>query len=183
MDPIFRDLTWRMLHNILPVMSYLYRLKISNSDSCPHCGRVETISHAFFYCPEVKDLWFKLIIIYDMLGLPTEDSPLSNNRKISINMVVFNQFSFPKRLSSGAQIGLFLIYLLRHVIWLNRNIKLHEKKMVNSNIIFQCFLRHIRQRIRIDFFRFKRPKFKSLWGLNPAICNISGENLHLNFHL
>ena len=57
-DPKYRDLAWRVLNEILPTQSYLYKLHISRNAKCYLCGRSEeTLSHLFFACSMLNGLW------------------------------------------------------------------------------------------------------------------------------
>ena len=49
---------YRVLFRILGTRSYLYKIKITDSNLCGLCGsHSETITHLFVECPKVKDLW------------------------------------------------------------------------------------------------------------------------------
>ena len=174
-DASLRDLSWRILHNILPVMAFLHRFKICKSIACPYCGSVETVSHAFYNCAHIKPLWSKMMFIYGKFGFNAEDFPYHNH--VPLELVVFNFFPH-SIIKPGAHVGLYFLHALRHAIWSERNRKLYEHRNVNPDTIFQCFLRQIKYRIRVDFFRFKRPKFKDYWCQNPQTCDIFQGSLH-----
>ena len=53
-----RDVSFRILHRVLPVNEYLYRFKIIRNLKCELCGvGVETLEHLFFHRPIVSPLW------------------------------------------------------------------------------------------------------------------------------
>ena len=57
-DNSFIWLQCRILHRILGTNSYLYKIKIANTNLCRLCGNEnESILHLFVECPKVKELW------------------------------------------------------------------------------------------------------------------------------
>ena len=56
-SPRARELEWRILHHVLPVNAYLFRLHIINNALCPFCRWPETLLHRVFSCTYVKPLW------------------------------------------------------------------------------------------------------------------------------
>ena len=84
-DPKYRDLAWRVLNEILPTQSYLYKLHISRNAKCYLCGRSEeTLSHLFFACSMLNGLWK---LVEDVLFQLTECQV-----KITIRAIYFNIF-------------------------------------------------------------------------------------------
>ena len=63
-------LQYRILYRLLPVKSYLKKIKIVDNDSCSFCNNeVETIEHVFTSCPTVVSLWNNLSIqIYNVVS-------------------------------------------------------------------------------------------------------------------
>ena len=59
------SLTWfqyRVLFRILGTRSYLYKIKIADSNLCGLCGSEnETIVHIFTECSNVKELWINIV--------------------------------------------------------------------------------------------------------------------------
>lgn len=176
-DPNLRDLMWKILHNVLPVMAYLHRLKISKSLACCYCGAPETISHAFFKCPVVHPLWSELICLYQKFNFPPDHFPISNN-SIPLHLAIFNYFPHPLN-KVGSQVGIFLVYAMRHCIWHARNRKVFENRNITTQSIYQHFLNFIKFRIRADFWRYKRSKFKDYWCQNACVCCVQNGKLLL----
>ena len=84
-DPKYRDLAWRVLNEILPTPSYLYKLHISRNAKCYLCGRSEeTLSHLFCACSMLNGLWK---LVEDVLFQLTECQV-----KITIRAIYFNIF-------------------------------------------------------------------------------------------
>jgi len=50
-DVKIRNLQYKMLHNIYPTMSHLFKWKIKESENCNRCNIKETLKHAIFDCP------------------------------------------------------------------------------------------------------------------------------------
>jgi ribonuclease HI len=48
---------WRFAHNCLPTGQQLKLRNISADDLCCHCGRIETVEHAFLNCQYVVQIW------------------------------------------------------------------------------------------------------------------------------
>ena len=59
------DYVWfqyRILHRILGVQDFLFKIKISKTDKCRLCGeQKETIIHIFFECIKSATLWENLV--------------------------------------------------------------------------------------------------------------------------
>ena len=52
---------YRILGRILGTRSYLYKIKMANSNLCGLCGsESETMIHMFTQCPKVKELWINI---------------------------------------------------------------------------------------------------------------------------
>ena len=57
-DSSLQWLQFRILHRILPVGSYLKKIKVKVDDSCEFCGNEsESIEHVFFNCTKISRLW------------------------------------------------------------------------------------------------------------------------------
>ena len=52
---------YKIIHNILPYGSKLYKMKISNSPLCVHCNSLETLAHVLVNCTEINSFWAKII--------------------------------------------------------------------------------------------------------------------------
>lgn len=69
-------------------------------------------------------------------------------------------------------IFLFLISLFCNTVWLSRNLKKFEKKVVTSNTIYMKFLSELKRRIIADFNRLDRLKFNEHWMIDDLFCNV-----------
>lgn len=60
--PKVQYLQFRLLHRIIGVNSYLFRLKVKDSPLCSFCNEEEeTIEHLFWNCPISNSFWFDCI--------------------------------------------------------------------------------------------------------------------------
>ena len=57
LSPWARDISWRLLHNVLPVAAHLYHLHITRNATCVYCNWPETFAHCFYSCKYVRSLW------------------------------------------------------------------------------------------------------------------------------
>lgn len=66
-DSTVNWLQYRILHRILPVKSYLKKIRITTSDCCTFCNDLpETIQHVFATCKKIQPLWnARSILIYE----------------------------------------------------------------------------------------------------------------------
>jgi hypothetical protein len=53
-----KELHWKILHNIYPTNTLLFKMRLSASDKCPYCiGITDYIEHFFFDCNKIKPVW------------------------------------------------------------------------------------------------------------------------------
>ena len=141
-------LQYRILYRLLPVKSYLKKIKIVDNDSCSFCNNeVETIEHVFTSCPTVVSLWNNLSIqIYNVV---------SKRVGFKFMNILFGEVP----LSKTNQIINFLILYAKQYIFQC----LYKKKIP----IFQGLLYHLRLRYEIEKYVSVRNssmnKFNVLW--------------------
>jgi len=177
LGPRQKDITWKILHNVISVGTYLHKIGITKSVACPHCQITESITHAFYECPQVTDLWCHLVTFLRSHGFSLHNSLLSNPGKLSLNVAIFNAFPRDFLLTSEGQVCLLLISLLRQVIWFYRCQRLYENKVLSSDGIFHCFLGYVRERIRIDFHRMARSEFDIYWSKYPTLVTVIHDKI------
>jgi len=176
-DPRYRDLAWRITHQILPTQCLLYKYHISRNTKCYLCKRsVETISHLFYECPILKDLW---AFVETILSLLT-----GCQVKISLNAIRFNMFT-PHALSSYNKLLILLINTMKYCIWSVRNMAKHEFKQATTLSIKSMFIRTLSLRIKADFKRLDRDTFSEYWCRDNAVAYIDGDavKILLRLHL
>ena len=61
-DPVVRDTSFRICHEVLYVNYYLFVKHISKTKACPFCANVETLNHLFIECKLVKPL-IKIVLL------------------------------------------------------------------------------------------------------------------------
>ena len=56
-----RTFQYRFLHRYIALNNFLLTIKISETDKCMFCNlENETLSHLFYYCVDVRNLWLHL---------------------------------------------------------------------------------------------------------------------------
>lgn len=179
LDPYQRNLTWRMLHGILPVNTQLYRIGIQTNLECPHCVEHESIPHAFFNCLFVKPLWEYLFHAFLKFGFQQQQYLLSNNDNIKEDQIVFN--TLKPDASTASRVCMIFIYTLRSVIWQVRNEVEKERKEYTTVNIVQKLMNNIKSRIQIDYEHLDLEFFLELWGQNRALVRASKTELWISY--
>ena len=84
---------YKIIHNILPYGSKLYKMKISNSPLCVHCNSLETLPHMLVNCTEINSFWAKIISWWNHQSgdcyLVDELSILQSRRQKNSNFQLF----------------------------------------------------------------------------------------------
>jgi len=180
LDPSLRDLTWKILHNVVPVQAYLHKLNISRSLACPHCMRMETLIHAFYQCPHVSQVWSDLLLFMEKAKIQFPES-LVKLSKVSMEAVVFNLFPLDVLKTNHGQVSLYFVSEMRSAIWGRRCAKLKENKASSVKIIFQHFLKFVRNRVRTDFSRMDVITFYNFWCVNSDLIKVGIGEAVINF--
>ena len=52
-------LSWKIMHNIYPTNTTLFKMKLTNSTNCGHCdgNKLDTIEHFFYECSKIQEIW------------------------------------------------------------------------------------------------------------------------------
>ena len=50
-------LQWKLLHNIYPTGTLLFKMKMRDNENCDMCGERDSLSHCFVQCPSVSEVW------------------------------------------------------------------------------------------------------------------------------
>ena len=56
-DPKLAETNFKILHNILPCNSNLFRWKLKTNNQCDICGKIETVHHLLFECSYAQAIW------------------------------------------------------------------------------------------------------------------------------
>lgn len=111
-----QTLHFRILNRIVPCNSFLKRIRIKESDSCSHCGDIDSLDHFFFSCPSVA--LFRQSVFAWLLQV--EDLRLDN---ISAKNFLFG---FPPTLPKSRKINAILMSMKFYVY---RQRLFHEGKL------------------------------------------------------
>ena len=163
LDSTIRDVSWRIVHHVLPIGECLYFKGISQRLKCYLCHDRELFVHLFNNCMIVRGLvrWLECIIS-DMLG---------HNYFISNRSMVFCDV-VPTGFPYFDDVVLYLTGLAKFVVWSERNKAKFERKVVTSAGLISIFKSHLRLRIIADFQRLEVSVFNNLWCKNSVICYI-----------
>ena len=173
LDKYSRDVMFRIVHEILPVGSYLFRYNISRDEKCVFCKSVETMSHLFVDCSVVKHL-FTLLKNWIF--------SLSNSTvTLSFKHICFQDLDTVS--SKPRDVILLLISMYCNTVWSNRNLYKFKGKAVSAEGIYVNFLYRLKSRIVADFTRFPRLKFNEYWCDTDLFCKVDDvtDELIVNF--
>ena len=174
LSPESRDVTYRMVHHILPVNQYLYSFrKIVKSPKCILCQQQEeSLSHLFFDCQFISPLW---VFICNLM---------SNLSKATVAITAFNVVFNTFQECSDKNLNTLLLIILaeaRWSIWYCRNLHKFEEKRVDSNYIRTIFKNNLKFRILADFKRLPLAKFKNIWCFNSSLCRVNEAVVEILF--
>lgn len=177
-DPFSRDLSWRIVHEILPVQQLLCKYKISKMLPCNLCtAPLESISHLFTSCHLVQPLyklvfgWISVIANYDIL--PSE------------SMILYH--TLPKNLNlnkCAKNVILCLLMDCKFAIWSCRNLKKFENRNINSHYITVFMLSRLKCRIEADYKRLSFQSFYNYWIKPMIFCDLAhNDDSKLDFYI
>ena len=174
-DSPYRDLSWRIAHNVLPTQSYLYKYGISRIAKCYLCGHgVETLQHLFFYCTVLHGLWSFVENVFTSLT--------GTNVSISLQAILFNVFQAHIQTEHN-ELFVLLVNMFKHCIWFKRNQSKHEFLKCNTLQIKSLFISTLSLRIKADFRRLDLVFFQKYWGLDNSIVHVSGKDIKILLRL
>lgn len=111
--PKIRHFLWKMVAGILPTRSLLAHRHIIEDATCPFCSMCpENISHTFFDCVQVQELWEGLIsnqFIAELKEMEPADFLVELQRRLSAEMFQMS-------------------YVLLWQVWYRRNLLVHQSK-------------------------------------------------------
>ena len=169
-DPAARDISFKLIMQILPVIHLLsvkYKLVPSANDKCTLCDKpFETYEHLFYYCPIVIPLrsilktflqHFDVVLKFDMVYL----LDIKHKNKFVHSLLLFLCTQYIK------------------VIWVNRNFVQYDKKTITSDSLILYYINQIKLRLKCDFSRFSTTKFGNYWLTNDLFCSVSDDKLSI----
>ena len=77
-DNKFKMYKWKLLHNILPCKTLLFKWHIATDNKCNFCNVIEDYQHLFFDCQRLTTFWAKVIDILHKLKLGSHILTLKN---------------------------------------------------------------------------------------------------------
>ena len=170
-DPRYRDLAWRIAHQIIPTQNLLFKYNISRNAKCYLCKqRVETLCHLFYECSMLDGLWAYVASIFIC------------KVTISMNIILFNKYT-PHANKHFNELLLLLVNLLKFCIWTKRNQAKHEMEKVTILSIKALFVRTLTLRIKADFYRLENTLFAKYWGRNNTIACVEGNKIKVLLRL
>ena len=171
LSPRARDLEWRILHQVVPVNAYLFRLHVTNNALCSLCRWPETLQHRFFSCTYVRPLW--TLVEQWMSAAVAEPVTISPEAAIFLQYPDFKDTFYLRRLQilSGEQ---------KLSVWLQRNGKKYDRARITGIDIHRLFIYFVRVRVRADFHRLDQDTFSRLWCQgDPPLASAAGRLLTL----
>lgn len=177
MDPFSRDVTWRIIHEVIPVQKLLFKYKISKSPECSLCiSPLESVDHLFVNCPMVKPM-YELVFEWISAIVDTKITP-------SCDIILHH--NLPSQFDKYEEcLILLLLTECKYTIWYCRNAKKFDGRNVNSNYIIMFLVNRLRLRIRTDFQRLSFGDFFSYWSQSGIFCGveINGDEKTLNMYI
>jgi len=112
LEPILRELHYKILHNYFPCNSLLQKMKIKQSDTCDLCKtNTETTTHLFWYCPVAQQFWSNwkgwLVTYFPNIAHLSEDQIILgfsqadfgyNSKNLNLLLIKAKQFIFYTKL-------------------------------------------------------------------------------------
>jgi hypothetical protein len=164
-DPIHKNICYRLVHDVVYVDYFLYCKRISKKKSCYFCNGIETVSHLFIECSYYKP--FNSIIIYLL--------HIISDKKIKFSEKVFRFFDLPKVSNDIKYTCLVILSLSRYLIWSSRlNAKHHNKKISIRSLLEQFFI-YLRNRIYLDYKRLNSLNFLNVWAQHGFVTLNSND--------
>ena len=173
-DPRYRDLAWRIAHQIIPTQSLLYKYNISRNIKCYLCKtQPETITHLFYECRTLRGLWsFVETTLFHLTGCQVT---------ITLN-AMFHIFQKNNNNDNNDML-ILLINLLKYCIWTMRNLSKHEHKKVTTLNVKAMFISSLTLRIQADFNRLERHIFNKYWCRDSALVRVEGNSIKILLRL
>jgi exonuclease III len=178
-DVSYRDVSWRVVHGVLPVNAYLHPKGITPGPWCHFrgCLKTETVQHLLFDCAYSKGLYLILLPWLDTLS----DHAIPYVR----GTVPYDFFINPDPIFLSDKykcaVILYLVSLAKYVVWTVRNLVKHERKVINTQYILVTFLSILRFRILADHVRLSPYLFRQYWLSSDLFCRLEGERVICNF--
>jgi hypothetical protein len=173
-DPVARDICYKLIMQVLPVLhrlSFVYKCIPASQDVCSFCRRSsETYEHLFYYCSVIAPLR-KLLRNY----LLNFGVALTFDKVYLLN--VRHKNNYEKALI------LFLCSNFIKTIWVNRNFIRFDHRVIKSDALIMHFASTLKVRILCDFKRFVLQLFEKFWCSTDLFVSVVNEELEFNFDI
>jgi hypothetical protein len=164
--PNLRELNWKIIHQILPLNSLLYRYHVlykRKTYLCCFCKNLpDTLNHLFINCTYIRSF---LLHVQNILKIVSQNIP------VNAESILFLQFS-PPTFSAFFHL---VLSVYKHTIYYFRNILYYEKKFHTPQDFIAFFNAYLKTRMKADFFRLNKTHFTGFWP--PELFKIENENL------
>ncbi len=155
MDAFARDVSWKIIHEIIPVQQVLCHRNITKNARCPLCNYTfESVQHLFYYCRFVRPLYS---IVFSWISDIAETTITPSLESVIYHNLPDNLRYLPK----GHD--LYILADCKFSIWVSRNLKKYENRKVNSSYIIMFIVNRLKLRIRADYQRFDINNFNNHW--------------------
>ena len=168
-DPVVRNICWRLCHDVVNVNYKMKMKRISKTDRCPLCNSIETVNHLFLECRLVVPLNRFVLMCLKSAAVKTV-----------LSEKVFRFFQISEQNKNKLYLYRVFISESRYVIWVCRNQALFDNKIVTQGTLLWTFVNRIKMRILADFDRMGSDLFSDIW-CRTRFCDIDLENVRVQF--
>jgi len=172
MEPNISTLSWKIVHQIVPVNYTWWKRNRRQSKYCNFCRNVETICHIFYECSTVRPLWN---IVFTFISYYDQDIRLSED------IVLYNSLPVAKS-PYHRQVCTYLLSCAKYCIWSSRNKAQYNNKRITADLLIMNFIYKLKFRITVDFLRLDRIKFTNYWAFS-IFCSIDLNTNKLIFNI
>ena len=168
-DPIALNITYQLIHGVLPTASRLYRFGVRLNPDCKFCkGSRETIDHLFLHCAlnHLARQWLQHVC-FNALGHPIceEDIRRGPNTKVS----------------EYHKLVILFLSEYRLAVWVVRNRWRYYNKFQSPRDSLYMFKNRIKNRLQADYIRLNQMIFDRYW-IKSNLATITVDNrVFLNF--
>ncbi len=166
------DVSWKILHWVLPTCVYLNSWGIPNVNIyCRICSNVpETIEHVFVECPVAKGVWLHFS---DILKRLSNCNDIVNEKYIFLRC-------FPVAIGKHKMLLCnYLVKMILFMLWKTRCNLIYEKKIYTSQSVITTILNCFKERINICF-KLKKPEL-NIVQIDNKFCSVREDDVLFNF--
>ena len=172
-DPVTRNVSFKLIHDALPLADRLHARHLSKYKECVLCGKgLETIKHLFFSCPHVTSVLSKISEWFDLFtgGLIS-----------SLDFDTIRFMNLPKISPNIMSVLIILLMEFKYFVWIIRNKRKFEHKPLSDLNISCFFFSRIKFQVQADYSRLSEAAFKAQWCRDDIICHLDGNKIVFTF--